>query len=357
MCRGSRRHWVALALLAVATSLLGAVAVAVAAVGRTQRPTPSAQKADAQQCSQGRYLASRDPANPLALPTTPGADPLNAERISSSTDPATGPPQARSRACWESIPTSYPDNYSWARFRRELDFGRFHARLSADPRLAYRVHLLEKIADQPEAQRFSAYSMGGGPGAIFAQVQKIFCHNVTADPGSIPIISTYFAHPAVGSCASAGDIAAATPTFRRRIDEMAAGTGRRPAVYLLEIDGFGSSSCMARMGTLGAYEDLIRYEVNTIGSLPHTVVYMEAGYSDANSAVVHGTGAERRRGLADPRLLHQRHPRELDDLRGPLGREGLTPDPRREFHRQHRAERQRPQAQPASGDSGQRGSL
>ena len=148
-------------------------------------------------------------------------------------------------------PTRYPDDYSWARFRHQLDFGRFQTRLRNDPVLRYKVHLLEKIADQPEAQRFSAYSMGGGPGAIFAQVQKIFCHNMTADPGSIPIINTYFAHPAVGSCASASQIAAATPTFRRQIDEMAAGTGRRPAVYLLEIDGFGSSSCMARMGTLG----------------------------------------------------------------------------------------------------------
>ncbi len=279
MSRGTQRCLAALIALAVAIAAFGAMA----ATGRSAHRAPHARQADAQQCSQGRYPAVRDRSNPLALPNPPGSDPLNSAHFF-----VDGPRHGSAAGAIASLlgidPTRYPDNYSWARFRHQLDSGRFHTRLRDDPVLRYKVDLLEKIADQPEAQRFSAYSMGGGPGAIFAQVQKIFCHNMTADPGSIPIINTYFAHPAVGSCASASQIAAATPTFRRQIDEMAAGTGRRPAVYLLEIDGFGSSSCMARMGTLGAYEGLLRYEVDRIGSLPHTVVYVEAGYSDANSA-------------------------------------------------------------------------
>jgi len=216
------------------------------------------------------------------LPNPPGANPLTGARFF-----VDGPRHgSAARAIAELLgidPTRYPDSYSWARFKRDLDHGPLHERIRGQPILRYEVHELEKIADQPEVQRFSAYSGGGGPGAVYGQVQKILCHNLTADPGSIPVVATYFAHPALGGCPSASAIAAATPTFERRINEVAAGTGRRPVVFLLELDGFGSSACMAQIGTLGDYERLIKYEVDTLSSLPHTVVYMEAGYSDSNS--------------------------------------------------------------------------
>jgi endoglucanase len=64
---------------------------------------------------------------------------------------------------------------------------------------------------------------------------------------------------------------------------MAAANGRRPAVYLLEIDGIGSSACMRRTGGLPYWEAALRYEAQTVAALPHTVVYLEGGYSDANS--------------------------------------------------------------------------
>jgi endoglucanase len=55
-------------------------------------------------------------------------------------------------------------------------------------------------------------------------------------------------------------------------------------VYFLELDAFGSSSCMAHIGSLGTWERELQYEVDKIAALPHTVVYLEAGYSDSNSA-------------------------------------------------------------------------
>jgi endoglucanase len=143
--------------------------------------------------------------------------------------------------------------------------------------------LLSKIAAQPEVQRVSSYSEGGGPGAIYGQTQKLFCHNFTADPGSIPIINTYFLHPDLGGCSTPAQIAADMPTFRRRVDELVAATGNRPVVFLLELDAFGSSACMARQGDLGNWEAAVRYEVDQVSSLPHAVTYIEAGYSDANS--------------------------------------------------------------------------
>ncbi|MGB0096339.1 MAG: glycoside hydrolase family 6 protein [Solirubrobacteraceae bacterium] len=55
-----------------------------------------------------------------------------------------------------------------------------------------------------------------------------------------------------------------------------------PAVLLLELDAIGSSACMAHNGALGRWESDIRYEINQVSSLPHTVVYVEGGSSDAN---------------------------------------------------------------------------
>jgi endoglucanase len=62
---------------------------------------------------------------------------------------------------------------------------------------------------------------------------------------------------------------------------MVAGIELRPAVMLLELDAVGSSSCMARNAALAEWEADIRYEINRVSALPHTVVYIEGGYSDA----------------------------------------------------------------------------
>ena len=129
---------------------------------------PDARAAAAQQCADP-YPAIRDPANPLDLPARPGPNP--------------------------------------------------HRRLRHNRRLAHKVALLEKIADQPEAQRFSLYSAGGGSGAVFAQVEKIFCHNMTADRGTIPIITTYFLYQ-VGYCETRSEIISHRPTFERQVNEM-----------------------------------------------------------------------------------------------------------------------------------------
>jgi endoglucanase len=159
---------------------------------------------------------------------------------------------------------------------------RLHRKLTHNRGVARKVALLEKIGNEPEAQRFSLYSEGGGPGAVFAQVQKIFCHNMTADPGTVPIITTYFLYQA-GYCETSSEIVAHRPTFERQVNEMVAGIERRPAVMLLELDAVGSSSCMARSGALPEWEADIRYEIQKVATLPHAVVYIEGGYSDSNS--------------------------------------------------------------------------
>jgi len=265
------------------TTLALTISIGIAAAsGRTAR----AQAAYEQQCSD-RYPATRDPSNPLMLPTPPGPNPLNGAHffVNGPEHGSAAGAIARLLGIDTSTPVgsmlpSFSDNDSWAWFKARVERKIQSGEVPGG--IVRKIRLLEKIADEPEAQRFSSYSQGGGPGAIYGQVQKIFCHNIQADPGSIPLITTYFLHADNGGCATNSQLAADWPTFKRRIDEMAAATGNRPAVYLLELDAFGSSSCMARVGSLGTWEQYLHYEVDTISALHHTVVYLEAGYSDSN---------------------------------------------------------------------------
>ena len=266
----------ALALMATVL-LLTALALATdAAVS-----VPTARAAYAQQCPE-RQPARRDRSNPLDLPANPGADPLTGARFFIP-GPAHGYAASAIARLVGLDPARLPDSESWASFQRGLGTGRIGSLLAANAGLAHQVAMLSKIASQPEAQRFSSNAWGGGPGAAFDQAEKIFCHNLTADRGSIPIINTDFLHATLGGCPTPAQVLAYNPVFHRRVDEVAAATGRRPAVYLLEIDALGSSRCVAREGSLPQWEADLRYEIDRISSLPHTVVYVEGGYSDSNT--------------------------------------------------------------------------
>ena len=267
--------------LFIALGLAGAGAAAARAPLTHVAQSPQARAADAQQCPEP-YSPQRDPSNPLALASPPGADPLTGATFFVD-GPAHGAAAGSIAQLLGIDPKTLPDNESWASFRQQLASAPLADQLAADPALADQVAELSKIADQSEAQRFSIFSQGGGPGAIFKQAEKIFCNNLTADPGSIPIINTYFLHPALHGCPTPGQVRAYGPTFRRRVDEMAAATDLRPAVYLLELDAIGSSRCIQQMGSMRAWEADLRYEMNKMQALPHTVVYVEAGYSDGNS--------------------------------------------------------------------------
>jgi endoglucanase len=249
----------------------------------------------------GSFPGTRDPSNPLMLSTPPGANPINGASFFVD-GPAHGMAAGAIAELLGINPKRYPDDYSWARFEADLDSGRLHSRIAGSPALAHKVMELEKIASQPEAQRFAAGQHGGTPAGIEAQVTKTFCNNLTADPGTIPIITTYFAHPDGGGCGTAGSLRAATPRFKSQIDAVARGTGNHPAVFLLELDAIGSSKCIQRHGGLSVWESWLRYEVAEISALPHTVVYLEAGYSDGNSPsytakVLNASGVSKIRGF------------------------------------------------------------
>jgi len=191
-------------LLLLALALVAALTLARTAAASA---APIAHAANSgQQCPEP-YPAQRDPSNPLDLPTAPGADPLNGANFF-----VPGPAHGAAASAIARLVGLNPQNLavteSWASFRAQLSFGPLANKLASNRGLAYQVAELSKVASQPEAQRFSSFSGGGGPGAIFAQAEKILCRNMQADPGSIPIVNTYFLHPVLGGCPTPGQVRA-----------------------------------------------------------------------------------------------------------------------------------------------------
>jgi hypothetical protein len=236
------------------------------------------------QCSDSQFSATRDPSNPLELPTAPGSNPLSGAHLFID-GPRHGDAAGAIAQLLGLDPTSYADNYSWAQFQQDISpGGSLYYKLAGNPSLQHQVALLELIGNQQETQNISLYSQGGGPGAIYSQVQKILCHNLTADPNpnTVPVFSTFLIYPNGRFCPSLGDINGNWSTFKRQVDELAAGTGRHPAVFLLEIDAVGTSLCLSP-SELEAWEADLRYEIETLTALPHTVVYVEGGAADEDS--------------------------------------------------------------------------
>ena len=248
----------------------------------------------------GGYPSTRDLANPLMLNTSPGTNPLNGASFFVD-GPKRGSAAKKIARLLGLHPGRFPITYSWAQFRQRIESGDLSRRLVHHGKLAFKVHQLEKIADQPEEQRFSLYSAGGGRGKVFGQVYKILCDNLQADPGTIPVITTFFLYQA-GYCESRTQIVRNRPRFQRQVNEMARGVGNHPAVMLLELDAIGSSKCMQKTGALGQWEKDIRYEIDKVAALPHVVAYIEGGYSDAEgprytARVLNAVGASKIRGF------------------------------------------------------------
>ena len=269
--------------LRVGAALVGLLIVAVLGLGVGRASTDHRHAHDASSCADpDNYSSTRDPSNPLALPVPPPpGNPLTGAQFFVD-GPAHGEAAGAIASLMGLDPKQMSDSESWGKFLESLQSGPLAAKLGKNPGLARQVKLLEKIAAEPEANRFSLYSGGGGPGAIAGQVHKILCHNLAADPGSVPVFTTFFLYQA-GYCETKSEILAHRSTFERQINELAGGLDTRPAVMLLELDAIGASACLEHNGALSDWESDIRYEVDKLAALPHTVVYIEGGYSDANS--------------------------------------------------------------------------
>jgi hypothetical protein len=278
--------------------LIGALVIAVISVVMLGRSSAAHAAASfAPQCSDP-YSIARTSGNPLMTsPAPPAANPLQGADlfVDGPTHGAAAGQIARLIGLAPNAPqnqpiTSIPETDSWASLSNYV--ARHLSSVSASAQ--HQITELEKIASEPETERLSSNAAGGTPAGIFSQTQKYLCHFELADPHSVPVFTTYFLHPELGGCATAGQINADRPKFDAQIDAMAQAIGNRPAVLLLEIDAIGSSKCIEQRGGIGAWESALKYEAKTL-SLAHTLVYIEGGYSDGNpvgytAKVLNGAG-------------------------------------------------------------------
>ncbi|MBV9049422.1 MAG: glycoside hydrolase family 6 protein [Solirubrobacterales bacterium] len=246
----------------------------------------------AQQCG-SRDHAPRKPMNPLDTPGLAGGNPLTAAHLfvespwlfggdaADAIAEEVGLGQLARQEGGRAIP--------WAKFKQRVN--KMH--LSAATSL--RVYELEKIGDYPQAHQFSLYTAGGSGDAISNQVQNYLCRMQRTDPRASAEITTYFIDH--GSGCSAGD----QPNFKAEVDALKAAVGRFSALIFVEEDAV-DTICWSNPAAVSGRATLLKYEIDELSQLPHALLYVEGGTSDANSPrqvarILNASDAHRIRGF------------------------------------------------------------
>lgn len=184
--------------------------------------------------------AVKDGGNPLALAAGPiGANPIAGARF-------------------------FVDRRWSLAARQERAWRRRHPRWAA---------LMGRISQHPEVKRFGSFDRN------IRRTVKEYLERAWRDGGgSVPAISTYrFLHRRCGHYDGGG--AADARRYRRWIDGFAAGIGNHRVVLFHEIDATVTARCLSGPA-LGRRAALMRYAVKKFSSLPHAVVYIDAGAAD-----------------------------------------------------------------------------
>jgi len=225
------------------------------------------------QCT-SRDRGPRNPANPLDTAGFTGTDPLDNAHLFVESPWQYGGDAADAIA--NEVGLGYLSSEEsgrpipWARFKARVN------RMHMSRAVSYRVHELEKIGNYPQAHQFSLYTAGGSGSAIFTQVQYYLCRMQQTDPGAAADITTYFiAHD--GGC-DAGD----QPNFEAEVNGLKAAVGNFPALIFVEEDAI-DTICWPNPAAVSGRASLLKYEIDQLSQLPHALLYVEGGTSDANS--------------------------------------------------------------------------
>lgn len=217
--------------------------------------------------------ATRNPANPLDTPGFTGTNPLAGAHLFVENPWLYGGDAADAIASevgmgWMTHETSGTP-VPWSQFRARVD------RMHLSRRKAYVVHMLEKIASYPQAHQFSLYTAGGSGSQIFIQVQNYLCRMQQTDPSAAAVITTYFVK-------HAGCNAGEQPNFQAEVDALKNAVGNFPALIFVEEDAI-DTICWSDPSAVSGRAALLKYEIDQLSQLPHALLYVEGGTSDANS--------------------------------------------------------------------------
>ena len=262
--RGVRRLSVTVGLIAAIT------AIGLAALGGVSGARPRAHAAYTQVCtSNDTQPASK--VNPLGTPNFKGTNPLYNAHFFVENPWLFGGKAANQIA--EDVGLAYLTKQvrgtpiPWAQFKARVNA------MNLSRSVRYKVTQLEKIGNYPQTHQF-AYAIGSGDN-MFMQTQYYLCRMQRTDPTAAGAINTYFLRH--NGCNS-GD----QPYFKDEVNGMKAAIGNFPVVIYVEMDGT-DTTCWKSPAAVRGRQALIKYEVDQFAQLPHALLYLEAGASDANS--------------------------------------------------------------------------
>jgi endoglucanase len=136
------------------------------------------------------------------------------------------------------------------------------------------ARLLRVIAAEPETKRFGSFN--AQPKLAVARYLE---RAQNEQPGSVPLLATYrLAHI---NCGRVSDTPAEAARYKKWYRKFAEGIGNHRAVVFLEIDALITAPCLSSRGLRVRIGEL-RSAIDSLARLPHAVVYVDAGASDAH---------------------------------------------------------------------------
>jgi endoglucanase len=251
--------------------VVGLALVASVALTGTSGARPVSHAAA--QCSSSD-TGPRNPANPLDTTGFTGTDPLTGAHLFVESPWQYGGDAANAIAnevglgslTHKQSGTPIP----WATFESQVNA------MNLSPTVSYKVHELEKIAQFPQAHQFSLYTAGGSGPNIFTQVQNYLCRMQRTDPAAAAVITTYFVKHG-GGCNGGTN-----PKFDAEVSALKDAVGNFPALIFVEEDAI-DTICWRSRAAIAQRIALLKDEIDQLSQLPHALLYVEGGTSDANS--------------------------------------------------------------------------
>lgn len=133
---------------------------------------------------------------------------------------------------------------------------------------------LAVISTQPESKRFGSWN--DRPGYV---VSKYLAQAFHDDPNAVPLLATYRLRHL--TCHRVSDSAKEAEAYKRWYSNFANGIGNQRVVIFYEIDALITAPCLSGRGLAVRISEM-RSAIDSLSKLPHAVVYVDAGASDAH---------------------------------------------------------------------------
>ena len=258
--------------LVLMVTLGGIVVLALAMMSTASGASPKAHAAAAQ-CTSSDTSAT-DPANPLDTPGFTGTDPLAGANLFVESPWLYGGDAANEIANMVGLGwmthqeggTPMPWSQSTAKVN-SMHCPRARRTRWPCSRRSASIPRLTSSACTPLVDRGRRSSL---------RYENYLCRMQRTTPGSVAEITTYFIKHGSG-CTPSNN-----PNFDDEVNATKDAIGNFPALIFVEEDAI-DTICWRSPAVIAQRESLLKYEIDTLSQLPHALLYVEGGTSDANN--------------------------------------------------------------------------